>query len=222
MSHEHEQGEVSTGVRQAGIKLIVYRETKPGDLRKFRATANDASSGGGARDLRYRPEGRLSHEPPGFWPVFERLFTGRETRTTSRLKPGLPRAKGNYERVINDVLVGPVKWVEGDSVRSRQAVIWPKTDAKARNELRWATVYQFWPFQQSIPENEGHIITLLVQDNNDDVWLRVETEKELRSGRWNRSVVDLIFACIDAKTEEDHAAAGYIDFVRGKRFCNAS
>jgi hypothetical protein len=33
---------------------ILYKEIVEGDLRKFRAESNDAATGGGARDLRFR------------------------------------------------------------------------------------------------------------------------------------------------------------------------
>ena len=38
-----------------GVKLVIYKKIVPGDFKKFRAESNDAPSGGGARDLRFRP-----------------------------------------------------------------------------------------------------------------------------------------------------------------------
>lgn len=196
--------EVSTGVKQAGIKLIVYKETKLGDLRKFQARSNDSDTGGGARDLRFRPDS-------SFGPVFRRLFPRTEQRKTTR----------HGQRVDIDVFVGRVNWMQGDKRTSREAEYWPETPSRPQ-EGRWSRVYEFWPFQQTIREDEGHIVTLLVQDDNDDVWLYICTEDELRDESWNQAVIDIIFDCIGSKRRESQSAAGYIDFARGRRFCNAS
>ncbi len=51
-----------------GVKLIIYKKIVPGDFRKFRAESNDSDNGGGARDLRFRPDSV-------FTPLFNRMFT---------------------------------------------------------------------------------------------------------------------------------------------------
>lgn len=51
-----------------GIKIVVYKEILPGDFRKFKAASNDATTGGGARDLRFNPGAVFEH-------VFSRMFT---------------------------------------------------------------------------------------------------------------------------------------------------
>lgn len=184
-----------SGPAQAGIKIIVYKEIKPGDLRKFRAVSNDAPTGGGARDLRFRPHER-------FDPIFVRLL------------PGVQTARGKSVRV------GTIKWHDGGRVVSHDAEYWPPTNARP-GEGRWARVHTFAPFRQEMPEDEGRLVILLIQDSNDDVWLRIETETELKSPTWNQAVVGTIFGCIDSQSHEGRSAQGYIDFVRGKRFCHA-
>lgn len=70
----------------AGVKLVIYKKIDHGDYRKFRAESNDADSGGGARDLRFRPD-RV------FTPLFNRMFTtpGPDNTLTGQLYwPGLP------------------------------------------------------------------------------------------------------------------------------------
>ena len=52
----------------AGVKLVIYKKIVPGDFRKFRAESNDAPSGGGARDLRFRPANEFNEQ-------FRKMFT---------------------------------------------------------------------------------------------------------------------------------------------------
>ncbi len=49
------------------VKSVVYKKIVAGDLRKFYATSNNATTGGGARDLRFSPAER-------FYPVFSQMF----------------------------------------------------------------------------------------------------------------------------------------------------
>ena len=184
-----------SGPRQAGIKVIVYKEIKPGDLRKFQAESNDSPTGGGARDLRFRPHER-------FDPIFAQL---------------LPTVK--VQRGKN-VRVGPVGWYDDIKPARLEAEYWSPTQARP-GEGRWAKVHNFAPFQKELPDGEGRLVILLIQDSNDDVWLRIETESELRSPSWDQKVIRAIFECIDSQTRGNRSAQGYIDFVRGKRFCHA-
>lgn len=39
-----------------GVKRFIFKELVEGDFRKFFAQSNDTDSGGGARDLRYKPQ----------------------------------------------------------------------------------------------------------------------------------------------------------------------
>lgn len=183
------------GPAQAGIKIIIYKEIKPGDLRKFRAESNDATTGGGARDLRFRPHER-------FDPIFERMFP--DTVTERR----------------KSVRVGTVHWHDGKHQQRREAKYWPPTEARP-GEGRWAKVHLFPPFQAEMPDDQGRLVILLIQNSKDEVWLRIETEMELRSPDWDQRVVNAIFECIDSQPREDRSAQGYIDFTRGKRFCHA-
>ena len=57
----------------SNVKLVIYKKIVDGDLRKFSATSNDQPSGGGARDLRFRPA-------KDFLPVFEKMFPNQDGR----------------------------------------------------------------------------------------------------------------------------------------------
>ncbi|WP_141225671.1 hypothetical protein [Fibrobacter sp. UWB1] len=50
-----------------GIRIVLYKKIVAGDIRKFRAESNDASTGGGARDLRFSPANK-------FFPILKRMF----------------------------------------------------------------------------------------------------------------------------------------------------
>src|SRR4029079_6724773 len=54
----------------SAVARVVFREIVPGDLRKVEADAQDAGTGGGARDLRFRPYEK-------FAPVFSVLLPER-------------------------------------------------------------------------------------------------------------------------------------------------
>ena len=57
---------------------VFFQEVKGGDIRKYFNESNDASGGGGARDLRIRPEGE-------FWRPLEPFFP---TRISERQRTG--------------------------------------------------------------------------------------------------------------------------------------
>jgi len=61
----------------AGVKRIVYKEIVEGDFRKFKAESNDADTGGGARDLRFRPHDEFAK-------VFRELFPRSQQKTRKR------------------------------------------------------------------------------------------------------------------------------------------
>lgn len=166
------------------VRLLVWKELEPGDLRKTHAASSDAGTGGGARDLRFRPYA-------AFGPLFARLF---------------PTVEVLRERPVR---VGTVKWFEGEAERSARAEFWPPTDARP-TEGRWSKIHTLPPLQADFPEDEGRLVLLLVQDDTGDVWLRVETEAELRRPGWNPDVVGPLLATLDAG-----AGQGWLDFAGG-------
>ena len=66
------------------VILVVFKQLVEGDLRKFKAESNDADTGGGARDLRFRPYDRFDG-------AFERLFPVEEL---------VPRRRNNKSTMV--------------------------------------------------------------------------------------------------------------------------
>jgi hypothetical protein len=87
------------GDERAVVRLVLQR-VDDGDKRKAKAESNDAASGGGARDLRFNPQGE-------FFPFFERMFGGR------RQKRG------------KTVCVGTIYWNDGHTEKKAELEVWP-------------------------------------------------------------------------------------------------
>jgi hypothetical protein len=183
------------------MKLLVYKEITPGDLRKFTAKAANVPTGRGARDLRF------PHQT--FDPIFGRLL------------PAVVEMPGRRAKKPTSVSVrkGPVRWFTAESVETSTDVeYWPPNEARP-SEGRWAKVNTI-PLFRGVPENEGRIFLLLIQDDEDITWLYIKTEDNLRSLEWDQSVINVIFTCADARKQQGRAAQGYIDFEHQKTFCH--
>ena len=133
-----------SAAEQTGIARIVFREILSGDRRKFIAQSNDAETGGGARDIRFRGWADLE-------PILRQLFPG--VRTTTRKRGG--------SSVTEQVFVGQFNWedVKGD-IFSQEAVLETPTDARPA-EARLAKVHQYECFQ-SLPPQQGNGRLLLL------------------------------------------------------------
>ncbi len=178
----------------SGFKLVVYKEIVEGDFRKFRAESNDAPTGGGARDLRFRPY-------DVFAPVFEQLFPGKRMEARTRGKT----------RTQVEILVGHFHWLnDRGGVESMEATFEPPTDARA-GEGRIAVVYKYPCFNNLPPTNEGRMLVLLIQHSNGQVWPRFATEDSLRSGDWNEEVARNLLQCLDADRRTGTVARGYFN-----------
>lgn len=191
------------GAKPADVKRLVFKEIVEGDLRKFEAQSNDADSGGGARDLRFRP-----YEE--FRKVFRQLFPN--TRTETRKRYG---GKSDVE-----ILVGQLHWTEGGQEAFREATFEPPTDARP-NEGRIPVVHTYPPFNSRPSTNEGRIVLLLIQRDDDTVWPAFATELSLRSGKWHDGVARPILRSLDAKRHANQVARGYIDFASHEEYSDA-
>jgi len=188
----------------AGIKRIVFKEIVEGDLRKFEAQSNDADTGGGARDLRFRPFEE-------FQTIFSALFPN--TRIETRRRGG---AAANVE-----VLVGAFHWLDEAQLRqSREAIFEPPTDPRP-GEGRIPMVHKYPPFNRLPPTNEGRMVLLLIQRDDDTVWPEFATENSLRSGDWAVSVSEPILRSLEAQRNTHSVARGYIDYVTGREYSDA-
>ena len=192
-----------SGAPPAHVKRVVFKEIAEGDYRKFEAHSNDADSGGGARDLRFRPYEK-------FREVFLDLFP---------LVRAATRRRGGVDTEVK-VLVGRLYWPDGDTVASAEATFEPPTDARP-NEGRIPVVHTYPPFSDLPSTNQGKVVLLLIQRDDDTVWPSFATEGSLRSGAWEPSVATPILASLKASRPTNQVARGYIDFARGTMFSDA-
>lgn len=190
-----------------GLARVVYREILEGDRRKFIAESNDSETGGGARDLRFRPYDK-------FGSIFSELFPLKDT--VSRKRDGV---KKSLERFM-----GTFYWSEHDKPDQKMnAYFEPPTDARP-NEGRIAKVHTypcFHPSRVPVTGTGDRLFLLLVQNANGEVWVHFVSESALRTDeRWDPQFVHQIIACISGRRPKAHAVQGYIDYISGRSFCN--
>ena len=180
--------------RQPGRPLrILFQELARGTILKARAQSARAKTGGGARDIRLRPDAEVR-------PFMERMFPGQRIHT----RPS--REGGPSEEIA--VRLGTATW--GDGRDEVELEYWPPTNVRPR-EGRIGRINSVPPLADPPGEAAGTII-LFVQDDADLIWVRYATAEE-----WGRSVPearDRIRACL-ARSPEGHLATGYIDLTEG-------
>ncbi|MCW5715429.1 MAG: hypothetical protein KIT43_13035 [Bauldia sp.] len=175
-------------------------EIEEGDRRKFVAASNDADTGGGARDLRYRPE-------PLFVALFGRMFVGR--RTERRKHDGLVRSV--------EVCYGPIKWLDPHR-EWRDGVLeaWPRTPT--RNEARLARVHEFG-FDALVEDdpNGGKSVFILTQTEDGSVYVSFTTETAIRRDDEG----DAVLKAFAVDWLNRRLKSGFIDLETGERFPDA-
>lgn len=177
--------------KPSGIKRFVYKEIVEGDRLKFQAISNfDADAGGGARDLRFSPYDE-------FKLVFERM---------------LPK-------IINGVLQGRFNWMEGGKHVSNEAFFHPPTNARP-NEGRIANIDRYLPGNKLPIAGEGIVILLIIQRDDDSVWISFTTDNSLINDTWHLGVSKTILDCLRSKRRENVSTVGFVDFEFGREFCN--
>jgi hypothetical protein len=191
------------GTKPADVKRVVFKQIVEGDFRKFVAQSNDAETGGGARDLRFRPFDE-------FVEVFRLLF------------PAVRREKRRREGGMIDIeiLVGRLHWFDGGNDASKEATFEPPTDARP-NEGRLPIVHKYPPFNHLPSTDKGRMVLLLVQRDDDTVWVEFASEDSLRSGEWHDAVAQPILRSLDAKRGFKQVARGFIDLMSGKEYSDA-
>jgi len=202
------------GAKPSGVKRIIFKQIVYGDFRKFLANSNDAKSGGGARDLRFRPHSTFAS-------VFGELFP--ESRTEERRRVG--------RQVLVEVRVGKFHWSDHGIIVSAEATFEPPTSAR-EEEGRIPTVHKYSPFNRIVstwPEEswdvdkralkqEGRLVLLLVQRDDGSVWPEFATESSLRSENWSESVANPIIKSLTGRRNASEVARGFIDFESGKAY----
>ena len=180
--------------RMQGLPVrILYQEVRVATILKARTESAEATTGGGARDLRLSPYSE-------FGPFMERMLTRSEVRGAAAVT----------------VRLGTATW--GDGTETREIAFWPPTNARP-GEGRIATISALPPLLDSPNDLDGAVF-LFVQDENDLIWVRYATLDELR--RSMPEVRDPILSCL-RKSAGKRIATGYIEFTPDgqKAWCNA-
>lgn len=194
-----------SGPKPTVIRAI-YREVKPGDLRKLQAESNDdPSAGGGARDLRF--------PAAGFDTEFKQMFTR-----------GARGARGREIRVATihylDDLGAP---------QTTTMEYWPPTVSR-RTEVRIARIHDSPALGgKRLPDLEkGRVFVLFTQYSNGVVRVDYAYEDELRKpGVWADEIRLAILGCLEIADEKNSrrsgnqvTAQGHYDFSTGLGYCH--
>ena len=87
------------------VARILYKELVEGDLRKLQAKSNDADTGGGARDFRFRSFDTLL-------PVIKQMFP----QTVQEMR------RRNNQQLLVDIFKGQFSWYDANqNVMSKEA-----------------------------------------------------------------------------------------------------
>ena len=192
-------GSMASGARTPA--RVLYREIVEGDFRKFDARSNDSDSGGGARDLRFRPYDKLKS-------TVQLMFPQSVTETTGK-------------RTIQ-VQKGVFQWLDASGTQhSKDAFFYPPTDSRP-GEWRLARVHEHQCFTQKMPRtNQGRILVLLTQLADGTVWPSFATEHDLRTNKnWNPAVAKALLDCLNARRPSNKVATGFSDFQSTTNYCN--
>lgn len=194
-------------VNQAGqVARILYKELVEGDLRKLQAKANNSTSGGGARDFRFRSFDTLL-------PVIKKMFP----------KTVQEKRRRNKQPVLVDILKGNFSWYDAKkSIVNKEAYMEPPTSARP-GEGRIARIHEYPCFDASkVKIGVGNrVLLLLIQLNDGSVWPYYAEEKSLRKqGDWHPAVAKVLLDCLDAERPVNQAVLGFKDFTNNESFCN--
>jgi hypothetical protein len=184
---------MSKPVQEGGPVLLVFREVLPGDIRKQLALSNDASTGGGARDLRFR-RGHL------MTPILARMF---------------PHPAGT-----TGVVRGPVRWFTSSGEQEDATIeFWRPTNAR-EGEVRLGQIHRIIGWEVNEADYNASRVNgkswfyFLVLDANKTVWARLFQEENLDGEL--PAVRNYILARLGARRGKA-AVFGSFDFVTGTK-----
>ena len=142
------------------IIRVVFQILEPGDLKKMKGESNVSPTGGGAVDLRFRPDS-------AFLPMFRRMLP----------EVVLAHGKETYR--------GAVFWEASGQEKSREMAVWPATPSR-EGECRIAEVNHF-DFSGLVKEDPGggRSIFMLFQLRSGIVRAYFTTETSLKSEAWH-------------------------------------
>lgn len=145
------------------IVRIVMQRVDAGDLRKAKAKSNDATTGGGARDLRFNPQEK-------FFPFFQRMFKGRS----------IQRHK--------TVCTGIVNWSDGISDRSAELAVWPPYPSRPFEcKIGRVASLNIDGLIRSDPKG-GRSVILIFEQGDGTIRMYFTTETSLREDGWDPRV----------------------------------
>jgi hypothetical protein len=191
------------------IERLLYKRIAAGDVLKLRAESATSGTGGGARDLRFRPWTK-------FEPVVRVMFPQVESKISRRKEKG-PADKDVWVPHTTTVYVG---WMHNESGDEPHEVrFWEPTRARS-NEGRLARINEIPQLHHSrLPEKSPHVgatIALVVQDADGLLNARWITEGALRDAPgWNPTVRDGLVAALDA-TPADETLRGWMDLIASR------
>ena len=194
-------GRTSVAGDDTEIVRVLFQILKHGDRRKMDAISNVSQTGGGARDLRFRPASK-------FLPFFRRMLPDvvLERRGTSEI----------------ETYCGPVVWEGAGGERSEVMTVWPATDARP-DECRIARINRF-DFSGLVKEdpNGGESIIMLFQQQSGVVRVYFTTETSLKSENWNPTIKNFAKEWLAKATTGDQSRrqfkSAFLDLETNERF----
>lgn len=165
------------------VKRFIFKELVEGDFRKFIAQSNDADTGGGARDLRFKPQ-------KVFYPFFEKMM-----------------AVKNSDGTLDDEF----HWNFDGKGKRTKVKVHPPTNARP-NEIRIAQVNRCIP-DEAVPQNHEHIIFLIVQLSDNSLWPYFVTLSSIKNDdNWDPNVKKVIEKAFNANKKSSITATGFYDY----------
>lgn len=181
----------------ANVKRIIFREVMDGDRKKFSATAAPSGTGGGARDLRFRPFDKFDG-------VFARTLPGRQKVERKRA--------GQHETI--EIYSADAQVVQDNNAPLNRTITFEPPTTARPHEGRLARVHDL---NLNVPVDEGRLLILIIQDANDKLIITFFSEKDLASGTWH-SAVNGFFKEVFSSPAGTHASQGFIDFEQKTRW----
>jgi len=174
------------------VVRVVFQILTKGDRLKMDAVSNVSDSGGGARDLRFRPE-------TAFLPIFRKML------------PEVVLERRKAAQI--ETYTGKVFWEASGQERSRKMKVWPATEAR-ENECRIGGVNHF-DFSGLVKKDPGggRSIFMLFQQRNGIVRVYFTTESSLRFENWNSTIKSFANDWMGTK----HRSA-FLDLETNERF----
>ena len=174
------------------VVRVIFQTLTEGDRLKMDAVSNVSQTGGGARDLRFRPESR-------FLSIFRKM---------------LPEVVLEWRKSTKiETYRGTVSWQASGQEKSRKMTVWPATDAR-ENECRIGGINHF-DFSGLVEKDQagGRSVFMLFQQRNGAVRVYFTTETSLRSENWNSTIKSFAKNWMGTK----HRSA-FLDLETNERF----